>query len=565
MELSAAARIRKGYIGISSGQLHYRIAGQGPIVLLLPDPPRSSAVYAGLMEKLADEFTLIALDPPGCGNSAPLATPTTPAITHFATCIAEALRALGVERCAVYGYHGSSKIALQLATSHASQIAIAVLDGLSLPLQTPDAQFLQRFLPPFELTEDGSYLVREWTRLVDTHRFHPWFARSERARLNADVPDAAALHAHALDHFSAGPHYATAQLAIQNCDALQLVPQVQTRTIVMAREDDFLYRALDALPEKLPAGMTVERMPGNDDDWRARLRLILREHCARGARPAPHQPHAQSAAELRGYCDLAHGQVHVRRRGTGSGRPLLMLHEAPGSSAQLRPLMQEMASERPVIALDLPGNGDSDPVANPEVANYKLVLLDLLDALQLPAVDVFAEFTATPLAIELARTAPDRVHRLILDGIFILGASERRALRKCYCPAIAPTRDGTHFIALWQRLRDQELSWPWYEAHRSAVRRRTPEIDANRLHAMLVDIMKQPAHYGELCLAAFDYSVKEILEQIGHPVLLTQAVDDVRYQWVSKAARRIAERSVVALPATLAERARQWSSFLGGG
>ena len=249
MELSAAARIRKGYVGISSGQLHYRVAGEGPIVLLLPDPPRASAVYTGLMEKLADEFTLLALDLPGYGSSAPLTISGSPTVAHFANAIAEALQVLGIEHCAVYGYHGSSKIALQLAASHADRIAIAVLDGLSLPLQPPDAQFLQRYLPPFELSEDGSYLVREWTRLLDTYRFYPWFARSERARLNSGLPDAAALHAHALDLFSAGPHYATAQLAIQRCDALQLVPQAQARTIVMAREDDFLYRALDALPE----------------------------------------------------------------------------------------------------------------------------------------------------------------------------------------------------------------------------------------------------------------------------------------------------------------------------
>ena len=75
--------------------------------------------------------------------------------------------------------------------------------------------------------------------------------------------------------------------------------------------------------------------------------------------------------------------------------------------------------------------------------------------------------------------------------------------------------------------------------------------------------MKQPEHYGELCVAAFEYPVKEMLEEIRHPVLLAQVPGDVRYQWVSKAARRLAERSVLALPPTIAERARQWGSFLG--
>ncbi len=565
MAMPAPRRIRRGYLGTGSGQLHYRIAGQGPSVLLLPEPPRSSAVYGGLMEKLSDEFTLIALDLPGYGNSSALTVPTPPTATHFAASIAEALSALGIERCPIYGYHGSSKLALQLAITHRDKVSVAVLDGLSLPLELPDAQFLQRYLPRFELSDDGSHLVREWSRLLDAQRFYPWFARHERARLNADLPEEIALHAQALDLFNAGVHYASATTAIQRCDALQLIQQVDAPTIVMAREDDFLYRALDALPEKLPSNVTVERIHADDEEWRARLRLICREHCDRGARSIAHGPRSAGSSEVSSYVELSHGQLHVRRQGNGAGRTILLLHETPGSSAQLRPLMQALAAERPVIAVDLPGSGDSDPVAYPEIANYKLVLLDLLDALQLQDVDIIAEFTATPIAIEFARTAPERVHRLVLDGVFFLTATERRVLHKQYCPDITPTRDGTHLVSLWHRLRDQELNWPWYGHDRASVRRRTPEISAERLHPMLVDIMKQPRHYGELCMAAFDYPVREMLEEIRQPVLLAQAAGDIRYQWVSKAARRLAERSVVELPPTTAERARQWASFLGAG
>jgi len=563
--VSVSGRIRKGYVTTGSGQVHYRIAGQGPVVVLLAEPPRSSSACIALMEKLADEFTLIALDLPGYGNSPALNPATPPAVSHFAARAAEALGALGVSRYAVYGYHGSSKIALQLAVSQPQKVAVAVLDGLSLPLEVPDAQFLQRYLPPFELSDDGSHLAREWSRLLDAHRFYPWFARSERARLNAALPDPLSLHGYALDLFSAAARYADAPLAIQRCDARPLLQQAETRVIVTAREDDFLYRALDAVPEGLPANVSVERVRADDAEWLQRLRLAFREHGDRGSQPtASGRQGAASAAELSGYVDLAHGQVHVRCRGAAGNRPALLLHEAPGSSAQLRPLMQELAAERPVIAIDLPGLGDSDPVPNPEVANYKLVLLDLLDALQLREVDVFAEFTATPLAIELARTAPDRVHRMVLDGVFFFTAGERRALRKQFCPPITPARDGTHLLALWQRLRDQELSWPWYDSGREAVRKRTPDIGAGRLHPMLVDVVKQPAHYGEVCLAAFDYPVKEMLEQIRHPVLLAQVAGDTRYQWVSRAARRLAERSVAPLPATVAEQARQWSSFFSG-
>ena len=140
----------------------------------------------------------------------------------------------------MYGYHGSSKIVLQLAVTHRDLVTVAVLDGLSLPLELPDAQFLQRLLPPFELSDDGSHIVREWSRILDAQRFYPWFARHERARLSSGVPEAATLHAQALDLFSAGVHYSSAISAIQRCDALHLIPQVEAPTVVMAREDDFL-------------------------------------------------------------------------------------------------------------------------------------------------------------------------------------------------------------------------------------------------------------------------------------------------------------------------------------
>ena len=310
MAMPAPGRVRRGYIGVGSGQLHYRIAGQDPSVLLVPEPPRSSAVYTPLMESLGDEFTLIALDLPGYGNSSPL-SPAAPAATHFATAIAEALHALGVSRCPVYGYHGSSKIVLQLAVTHRDLVTVAVLDGLSLPLELPDAQFLQRLLPPFELSDDGSHIVREWSRILDAQRLYPCFARHERARLSSGVPEAATLHAQALDLFSAGVHYSSAISAIQRCDALHLIPQVEAPTVVMAREDDFLYRALDALPEQRPANVSVERLRGDDEQWRSRLRLIFREHCDRGASPPTPRPQSVGAAEKGCYLDLAHGQLHV--------------------------------------------------------------------------------------------------------------------------------------------------------------------------------------------------------------------------------------------------------------
>jgi pimeloyl-ACP methyl ester carboxylesterase len=312
--------------------------------------------------------------------------------------------------------------------------------------------------------------------------------------------------------------------------------------------------------------MGVERLSADRDAWRERLRSLFRQFADNA--PVQHvalpDPLAAppSSDEVRGYVNLAHGQVLVRRRGTGSARPVLLLHETPGSSAQMRPLMQELARDRTVIAVDLPGLGDSDLLPDPDAAAYAKVLGGVLGQLRLTEVDVIAEFTAAPLALELARSAPNHVHRLVLDGAFVLGASERRALLKYYCPVIRASWEGSHLLALWHRLRDQELNWPWYEGAASAIRRREPEIGAERLQAMLLDVMKRLDHYGDACRAAIDYPMKDQLGEVRQPVLLAQVAEDIRYQWTRKLARRLENSTTRARAAGVSERARAWAAFL---
>jgi pimeloyl-ACP methyl ester carboxylesterase len=72
---------------------------------------------------------------------------------------------------------------------------------------------------------------------------------------------------------------------------------------------------------------------------------------------------------------------HVRQ---GSGDPLLLLHSLGGSLAQWSPVMDRLASEREVIAVDMPGFGESAPLPEgiaPRAANLATGVLDFYDAL----------------------------------------------------------------------------------------------------------------------------------------------------------------------------------------
>jgi pimeloyl-ACP methyl ester carboxylesterase len=546
----SGVQVRRGFVNVAHGQVHYRYAGHGPAVLLLHDSPRSSVMHEPMLRALAGQFTAIAIDTPGYGLSTPLAATPRPEIPDFAAALAAACAALGIERCPVYGFHTSSKITLQYAIDHPGRVSLAIIDGLNLPPGGPSDAFIDRYMKPFELSDDGSHLAVAWAKGRDLFRFFPWFDKSPAARLPLDLPDDKFLHGYVLDMLMSREHYATAYSAAMRYLALPRVREVRAPTVFMCRSNDPLYPFLDALPADLPSQCSVERLGPDADAWRERVTALLQSATSNAGELRLPDPLARaSQAETRGYLNLPQGQLHVRRYGPADStqRPCLVLPELPGSTAQTRPLCEALADDRVVYAIDLPGIGESDALPMPEAPGYVAALLRALDLLGLTSVDIYARFTAAPLALELARQASNRVHALVLDGLPPAGAAERRALWKQYCPALAPRWDGSHLLALWHRLRDQELSWPWYERSASGIRRRSADLDGARLHEATVDLAKQPLAYGDAALAALEIDLKQVLRAVEQPLLLLADEYDPRDSGIAKLARvaraaRVAER-----------------------
>ena len=468
-----SAPIRKGFVRLPHGQVHYRAAGSGPPIVLLHDSPRSSSMHRPLLAAWSDEFTVIALDTPGYGNSTPLPDTPQPEIADFAAALAATLAALGIERCPVYGFHTSSKINLQFAIDHPGRVSLAIIDGLNLPPGGPPPEFISRYMKPFVVTDDGSYLAATWAKARELFRFFPWFDKSPQSRLPLPLPDDEFLHGYVLDMLMAGAHYSSAYSAAMRYLALPKVPQVRAPVLFTCRDNDPLYPFLDALPRELPPGCRIERMGSDTTQWRERIREQLRSAASGGPVSLPSDFAAAHAGESRGYVELPHGQMHWRRWGGPSlQRPLLLLPELPGSSAGCAALALTLSARRQVYAADMPGIGESDPLPSPGFAAQVDALARALDALALGEVDVHAEFTAAPFALELARRQPQRIRHLVLDGLPLLTASDRRQMAQRYCPPLAVENNGGHLLALWQRLRDQELTWPWYERSATAIRRR---------------------------------------------------------------------------------------------
>lgn len=114
-------------------------------------------------------------------------------------------------------------------------------------------------------------------------------------------------------------------------------------------------------------------------------------------------------------------QTNVHDVGQGGGRPLMMIHgSGPGVSAwaNWRLALPVLSRARRVIAPDMVGFGFTDRPTGLVYAMNTWVqqALDLMDALDLPQVDLVGNSFGGALALALAVRAPQRVRRLVLMG-----------------------------------------------------------------------------------------------------------------------------------------------------
>ena len=546
---SGGRTIRKGFVNTSHGQMHYRTAGSGPPVILVHGSPSSSRTYIDLIRRFSDQFTVIALDTAGYGNSTPLLPGGQPEIPDFARVLAETVEALGLERCVVFGSHTGAKITLQYAVDHPDRVAALIMDGLSIPPGPIDYVWNRNYLTPFTINQDGSFIAYEWTRGKDFGRNFPWYDKSPATRMNGADPDAESMHNARIDIFSSGPHYSAGYGAAMRYRAVPVVQQLTVPTVLMAIEPDPLYVHLDYLPDDVPDVLSVERLTADRTAWRARLRALFNQHgSALGdADFTPPDPLANPKpgdAITNGYVMQDHGQTLVRRVGPISGRgerPLLVLPDVPGGSSAYDLLLRTLAQDRPVFAIDLPGTGESDPLEDGDSGNAVAdMVADVIDRLGLDQPDVLAINVSTPLAIALAARHPEKVHSLVLDGAILADRGSRNALKTHYAPDLMPQRGGGHLFELWHMFRDSEFKWPWYDRSQEAIRWVNPNLDGVRFYHRLVDTMKQLDHYGETVRAAFDVNAANLIEDVQQPVLAFHRDRDPQYQWGETAAETAA-------------------------
>ena len=114
------------------GTIHAWVGGEGPPLLLAHGFPETHLMWHGVADALATQFTVVAVDLPGYGDSfRPL--PTEDHVPHskraMARDLVQAMAALGHARFAVAGHDRGGRVGYRMALDHAEVVtALAVLD-----------------------------------------------------------------------------------------------------------------------------------------------------------------------------------------------------------------------------------------------------------------------------------------------------------------------------------------------------------------------------------------------------------------------------------------------------
>ncbi|MFN8590059.1 MAG: 2-succinyl-6-hydroxy-2,4-cyclohexadiene-1-carboxylate synthase [Thermomicrobiales bacterium] len=205
--------------------------------------------------------------------------------------------------------------------------------------------------------------------------------------------------------------------------------------------------------------------------------------------------------------DLAVDGVRFHVSEQGAGAPLVLLHGFTGSGESWWPVVEHLARDWRVVAIDLIGHGHSDAPRDPARYAYERALDDLdalAAAIGISQATWLGYSLGGRLALGLALRHPRRVAALILESVNpgITTVAEREDRRRSDAALAARIEaDGiASFVAEWQRL-------PLWDSQRDlpvAARERQRTIRlGNRPHALANSLRgmgqgSQPDHWADL-------------------------------------------------------------------
>jgi pimeloyl-ACP methyl ester carboxylesterase len=201
--------------------------------------------------------------------------------------------------------------------------------------------------------------------------------------------------------------------------------------------------------------------------------------------------------------------LHYAERGTKGGAPLVFLHGFVDSHRSFIKVIECLRPERPVVALDLRGHGDSDkPESGYSMADFTQDLLLFINALGLDRANLVGHSMGSLIALSFAAAHPSRVERLVIISSAPY-AAENAALLEIK-PLIAALQD------------------PLKKDFVSDFQEPTNPVPAEFMEMIISETMKVPARVWRLAFAGLlQADLRPILHDVAAPTLIMWGNQDM--------------------------------------
>ncbi len=161
MQANAEVKIRRGYVDMRYGQLHYIMADPGKMVAARRPPlvyftqsPYTSVEFGPMLAEMGRDRLVLAIDTPGHGGSDGPATQ--PTIEDYESAVAEALKNLGFgpkRKIDVIGLHTGGLTAVEMAIREPQMVRRLAIVGVYLVSEERRLKAIEN-LPQYHSTEE---------------------------------------------------------------------------------------------------------------------------------------------------------------------------------------------------------------------------------------------------------------------------------------------------------------------------------------------------------------------------------------------------------------------------
>lgn len=484
-----------GYLTLpaSGAQIHYRIAGEGPPLIMLHPSPQHSELLEPAILRFSEVCTCIAIDTPGYGLSDdPL--PADATLKDYSDLVYSVADALGVDRFFLYGAATGAQIAIEMGKHQPERLALVLLDSNGHIDVSERERVMQGYFPQVTPRRDGGHLLTMWDMCSRLFSAFPWNSLRTEDRLPIPRLSADVIHTTLLRYFDAGDDYAKAYRLALEVEDIAHFAGFAAAAAMNRWEGSVVLNIADALIAKgLPDNVRVLHAgPSLEERYGVQLEA-LREAIAReGMGSVGDLPQRPAFGLHRTFLETPQGNLHAWRCTEGEGATLVMLHGAGGSSQDWHALCEKLAGQRPLLAIDLPGHGHSRVTADwGNVESLAAPVIAALGAAHEPAIEVIGTGLGAAVALAVQHAIPEAKVTL-LDPLPPFAANEIEV------PDLTPRDSGAHLAEAWHFVRERSTRFPFWQGAVPAQRAVPLDQSPAALHAQAADILRLGADFAAL-------------------------------------------------------------------